>query len=93
MLSNTGKKVAFSLGAAVIGVALAGAVPGTAKADGWHHGWHHGWGPRVTFGYGYPYYGARPRVYYPPSYYYPPAYYGAPYAPYGGGLNVTIPIR
>ena len=98
MLSMNGKRFGLraTLGAVALGLGLAGAasVSTPAQADEWHHGWHggyggyHGWyGPRVTFGYGYPYYYPRPRVYYPPAYVYPPAYY-----PYGG-VTVTVPIR
>jgi hypothetical protein len=105
MLSSKGKtkRFALMLGAAVLGVTLAGTISAPAKADGWHHGghrgWDHGWyGPRVGLGFGvYPpaYYYPRPRAYYPPAYYYPPPNYYAPqpYYPAYGGLNVTIPIR
>jgi len=105
MLSMNVKRFGLrtALGAVALGLGLAGAaaVSTPAQADEWHHGWHGGYGggyyggyhgyygPRVTFGYGYPYYYPRPRVYYPPAYYAPPAYYGAPY----GGLSVTVPIR
>ena len=95
MLSMNGKRFGLraTLGAVALGLGLAGAaaVSTPAQADEWHHGWHggyHGWyGPRVTFGYGYPYYYPRPRIYYPPVYAYPPAYY-----PYGG-VTVTVPVR
>jgi hypothetical protein len=107
MLSLKGKQISgrtrtlgLALGAAVLGVTLAGATP--AQAYGWHGGWHHGWdhgwyGPRVGLGFGvYPpaYYYPRPRVYYPPTYYAPQPYYPPQaYYPAYGGLNVTIPIR
>jgi hypothetical protein len=67
MISMNGKGSGLhtTLGAVALGLGLAGAmsVSAPAKADGWHHGhrggyggWHGYYGPRVTFGYGYPYY-------------------------------------
>ena len=90
MISMNGKgfRLRATLGAVALGLGLAGAasMAAPAQADEWHHwhrgyGWHGWYGPRVTFGYGYPYYYPRPRVYYPPAYY-----------PYGG-VTVTVPVR